>query len=93
MVTTEIAIFDKEEFEPSTIEFFLRAVQKEKIIETSGLNKKYAMFEMQDMNYLVQHPSIQMDMRQKLVEMLNKVNYVPKQHSQQITKYFFCIFF
>lgn len=93
MATTEIAIFDKSDFEQDTIEFFIKCVQKDKIIKVDGISKSYAMFEMQDMNFLVNHQGIDIGMRQKLAQMMNQVNYVPKQHSKEINKYFFCIFF
>lgn len=93
MITTEIAVFNKEEFEEEIIDFFWKTVSKEKKIKVDGFSKEYALFTMEDIHFLVNHPNIPNNIRPGLASMMNKVQYVPKQHSQGISKYFFCIFF
>jgi hypothetical protein len=92
-ITTEIAVFQKEDFEDETITFFWNTVNSERKIKSNGLEKEYGIFTMEDMNFLINHPNIPQYMRPALAKMMNQVNYIPKQHSPTISKYFFCIFF
>lgn len=93
VITTEIAVFQREDFEESTINFFWNTVSPEKKIKANGIKREYGLFTMEDMHFLINHPNLPQHIRPELAKMMNQVNYIPKQHSAGISRYFFCIFF
>lgn len=90
VVTTEIATFNKKDFDKETIDFVWGCIPADRIVKLKN-QSAYVMINPNDIVYLIRNDQVPDERKQGLAQMLEQINYVNK-GQQGLQQYMVCIF-